>query len=284
VKPPEPKVLDRFEQGFLFRVSRTAQLLVSVVVLVLLIIGIVALGLSFLPVSREPAPPEVSSQPVQVSGPDVAAYFRLQSSRSVPEQAPTPRAPDTTVSPSRPDPNAVALATLVDSLRRELAGRGLSWSQSGGPFVINVLTEYNRGGQLIESRAASGDTYLVNPSAFQTKQTILEELLSVVRSSEHGQEMAYMIAWHSLRRERERATSDAMAASQRAREERIMAIEAQYESERQAHLARRKAVILYLPWAIGALVLAGLTLSLLAIERNTRLLRQLLAASEVGKE
>ena len=294
MKAPWLVVVDKFEQGVLFRFSRTAQLLVSAVVSVALVLGVVALGASYLPVSREPEPPQpqvASPQPVLVSGADIAAFLRAR----------TPRPAPTSPAPSRPavqrqaagtvppiDPNAALLATLVDSLRRVLTGRGVSWAQPAGPLVINILARYDNGGRSIESKAASGETYLINPSGFPEKQSILHELLPIVQSSPQGQELEYMKAWRSLRVEREDASrsefSRAMQSAANERAQRVMTIEAQYQAKRFAQDASRARALRYLPWMIGALVIAGLALSLLGIERNTRTLERLLTSLQDNKK
>ncbi|MCY3018347.1 MAG: hypothetical protein NTW87_04850 [Planctomycetota bacterium] len=281
--------VDKFEQGVLFRFSRTAQLLVSAGVLVALLVGVITLGVSYLPVSREPAPPQplASSQPVQVTGADVAALLQARIPQAVlagpvpslPAQSP-PTA--STVAPTAQ--NAAALATLVDSLRKALTGRGVSWAQQAGPLVINLLGRYDSGGRSIESRAASGETYLINPSGFEDKQTILHELLPIVQSSPQGQELAYMTAWRSLREEREQARRGALLAAEGEHAQRLMLIEAQYQAKRLARATTRARALIYLPWTIGALVVAGLALSLLGIERNTRMMERLLTSLQDNKK
>jgi type VI protein secretion system component VasF len=115
-------------------------------------------------------------------------------------------------------------------------------------------------------------TYTVNPSNAKTKTTLLQELRTVLSAGSTREPRALAIAWLELRERHDRERNELI----RKEADRVALERAAAQARHEAALAERRerlnAALKALGAGLGALVVLGLSLAILSIERNTRAL------------
>lgn len=287
--------LSRFEEGYLFRISRAVPLGLAGLASLVLVGGALVFLYTLVPPRkvREPVPAATPPQ-VAVSLADVQSHLK-----SLEPVAPstTTSAPAASTQPAAPpvDPASLALARKVHAIRTLFPSPSYSWVDRYESYCADLFLGYcyryeqrqvARGvASLVLSAVRMYDSgsreewiylpdvkegYQLNVTEIPRKMAALGELEGILRQVPVGQRREILGGWTSVRQARE---SERLAAI--SRENQRVASERAAEQERYFAAQLRRATLRGTSYtgiagAIGALWMLGLTLALLAIERNTR--------------
>ena len=280
----------RFERTVIFPSARILPVLLSVIAMLMLIGAGVGLLYSFIP-PDEPRP-EKKVDAVSVTPSDVDHLIKQgmpQKSSSKPEGEAPPNQPTGSA-------GGMELAAEIGKVRSQASALMLPWNDQEetrckekvygycigqhkvvvSRGVIGYLAEafmpYRSELDDYESVTVSGNTYKLKVSEEKPMLAIIKELEAVLSSATAANAGQKMQAWAALREERETKRADAIKSAEREREEEKQ----RYESAlANRHMARNWSLS-SAALALGALVLFGLTLAVLAVERHTRMLEQMM--------
>lgn len=203
------------------------------------------------------------------------------------QPAATADEPPTASALAAPGPSAAALAIAneLHSLRMLAAERELPWEDqyviewwqrrkvaSGvGDSLRPLLARFDEGNAR-ESVDLSGFRYRINPSRPEIKVAILKEAQSILRSTTAAEAPRIFWAWLELRTARENARAQEFRREQKRVLEAYQKAKAEHEATVLRKRAARDLAVTAAGLALGAFMLFGLVLAVLAIERHTRLL------------
>jgi hypothetical protein len=248
----------------------------------------IGLVYSFVPASK-PAPP-AKIEPISVTPSDIDEF--LKRGMSPAEQRSAEAQP-------APSPGALALATELHALRAQASALMLTWtdqqetrcreriysvcigehqvlvSRGVEGYVRQAFLPYDDSSQEPEIVSTSGSVYSVNISQQQTKVAIVKELEAVLTKASPKDAARLLEGWAALRREREGKRAEQLSAVHESHAAQERAYEVSVANRQQTRTWSLWSALL----ALGALVLFGLILAVLAIERHTRMLEQLTKAA-----
>lgn len=287
--------LEKFEEGFIYRVGRALPLVVAVLCVLSLLTAGAIIGYSFTPVDPVVEPrPAVTPADVSISAEDVGTVVDASDEQAKPIEGseegaePVEHFSEAALAIARAIHQVVQLvpnSAWESSYKRVCSkayyGYCIDWDRkivkTGlGSYIEPVLQLYDLSEsgptqvRLIEVSA----TYPVNESNHTTKVAVLNEVRDILIGQPEGQRAKYLAAWSQLRVEREQARRAAIQA-----EEARVAEEKQKEELRVAAETSKKQVARMSALtgggaALGALWIIALSLALLAIERHLRALQR----------
>lgn len=290
-------ILDRFEKDLILPIARGAPLLLAGLAFALLAMATVVLIISLVPPRRPAEPQPAEAPPVVALDIDaVEAYIAEQERTKESTEKAAPAASDGSAAPE-PSADAVALAREIHSTRVVLEEKGVAWetryrtecverlfgvcfqtrrrvvTQGLGDRLFGVLSLHDEGDTKETVQLEPENvTYTVNPSNAKTKTTLLQELRTVLSAGSTREPRALAIAWLELRERHDRERNELI----RKEADRVALERAAAQARHEAALAERRerlnAALKALGAGLGALVVLGLSLAILSIERNTRAL------------
>lgn len=295
--------LERFERAVVFRSARFLPLILSAISTLMLIIAVVVLLYSLIP-SLRPNKPKPLPEPAQVSvnRTEISSYLnRTQQPATATQQqnqedqgsetGQTSPPPEPTVSPE-----AKSIAAELNFLRDKAAALDLPWDNEfqtvcqqiffgncyGQRTVLTARGVYGYIGQAFshhndpetaeETVQINDQSYRVNPSHYDAKLAIVKELEAVLSSARPEDARKVLAAWGKLREEKENARDKSLADAREHQEQTYARAQADYENTVARKHVLRGASLSAAGFALGAFVLLGLILAVLAVERHTRLL------------
>jgi hypothetical protein len=292
---PATAQLDRIEAGYIFRVTRAVPTGLIAVATLALVIALLAVLYSLVPPRpiHEPAPAVIPPE-VRLTLDEVRQYIAPAaapaSSGAVVSQTAT-----TATAAAPMDSAWVQLATRVHAIRRlfpereypwndryesyctseffgtcySTAQRQVAWGVSSA--VMQAVNLYSSGDQETWVPVpGTGEGYALNVTEPAKKLAALAELETMLKATPVSQRRDVVVGWTSLRREREQQRL-AQIGSENQRVEAERAAEfARHEAGIVARRGIRGFALMTIGGSIMAVWMLGLTLALLAIERNTR--------------
>jgi hypothetical protein len=292
--------LSEIEQGYLFRISRAVPLGLAGLASLVLLGGALVLLFTLIPPRkvREPVPAAIPPE-VTVSLTQVQSHIASDNAGEA-DEATYDEEVETAPVAARTEPAWLALAGKVHAIRTLFPAPAYSWVDRYETYCADAYLDYcfrtdqrlvARGvASLVYSSVEMYDTgrqtewvtlpdvkegYQLNVTDAARKVTALTELEGILRQVPAGQRREVLSGWISVRQARE---SERLA--QITRENQRVASERGAEQARYAAAQLKRTTLRGLSFsgivgAIGALWMLGLTLALLAIERNTRQSRTL---------
>lgn len=289
------QLADRFERGLVLRVGRAVPL--SLAVFACLVLGIAVLVLLYTAIPtrgvQEPAAAVVPAE-VVVSVADIRAALT-----PAPAAVENPRDAQTAPADQGPSAGARAVATALHQIRALVPEELAPWrdayqrvcrqyyfgtcygeyQQLVARGISSYLTAVTDLDDVEHSRAEAveiaddGVRYVVNGSNSDRKVATLNEARAILQGQAPAIRAQYLRAWSELRVQREAARQHAIRMEQ----ERIVRQRAEEASrvlaEQLSKSATRSTAAAAAASAIGLLWTIALALAVLAIERNTRALR-----------
>jgi hypothetical protein len=284
-----------FEESFIFRISRAVPLSLAAIASVVAGVSFLLLLYSIIPprAVREPEPAVIPPE-VTLSLQDVEAHLR---SRATIYNGPVPVSADTSVASAATaqNPSFLALARKVHAIRTLLphawedrfetycassffgyctqTGRRQT-AEGVSPYVMAALDIYDTGDdrEWIYVQEA-GQSYELNVTDADRKLKAITELEGILKAVPAGRRKDLLTGWTTLRRERENDRLARIGAENNRVSSARAAEEARFAAAQVKRGALRSMSLSGIGSAIAGLWLLGLTLALLAIERNTRALR-----------
>lgn len=287
--------LDRLEESYIFRVTRAVPTGLIGIATAALAIALLAVLYSLVPPRpvREPAP-AVTPPEVRLTLAEVQQYIAPASAPAVGTTVTVPTTQTTTAVPTV-DSAWLRLASQVHAIRRLFPESTYSWNDQYETYctseffgtcygtaqrqtawgvssaVMQAVNLYNSGDQEEWVTApGTGQGYRLNVTDAPKKLAALTELQTMLRATPVGQRRDVLGGWTSLRREREQqrlaqiGSENERVASERAAEF------ARHQGAVAARRGIRGAAMMIIGGSVMAVWMLGLTLALLAIERNTR--------------
>ncbi len=139
-------------------------------------------------------------------------------------------------------------------------------------YLTEALLRHNEESTPNESVTIQDDTFTINPSHHETKIAIIREMENVLTGSTPANARRMLSAWAELRKEREDIRArDYEQVKQKAADE-YRSAQQDFERMVAQKQQARQLAIMGIGLALVAVVLLGLVLAVLAIERHTRLL------------
>jgi hypothetical protein len=289
------KNLDKIERGFVFRVTRGVPLTLALIAGGLVVATVLVALFTLLP-PKQPTDPTPATEPgpVALTAQDVASAVAAQQSAAKIASTAAREASAPANPPVSEGAREVAMAVykireLMPSAqyawadeyrtvcaqryygycleeRRELSRRGVSGRLVG---VMDLYDEPGSSSEKVRLRELSTE-YTVNGSNAGEKVRALEAAVAVLQPIAVAERGAYLAAWSDLWQEREQ-TRIATIQAERNRVARERADEeARFAREQEEKRSLRMMATMGFGYAMLAIWLFGLTLALLAIERNTR--------------
>jgi hypothetical protein len=289
--------LSQIEEGYLFRISRGVPLGLAGLASLVLVGGVLVLLYTLVPPRkvREPVPAAIPPA-VAVSLADVQAH--LSSVDGAPVTTTTGTVETVPVAATRTDSSWVSLARRVHAIRTLFPAPTYSWADRYESYCADSYLDYcfrteqrqvaQGVASLVLSSVQMYDTgrhdewiylpdvkegYQLNVTDVGRKLAALAELEGILRQVPVGQRREILSGWTSVRQARE---SERLARIERENErvasERA-AEQGRYAAAQLKRTTLRSSSFSGIVGAIGALWMLGLTLALLAIERNTRAFR-----------
>lgn len=292
-----PRPLELFEQRFVLRVARIAPLVLSGVLALALIVGGTVFLASLIPPSGPDEPDPVQAPELAELTPDeVVAHLNADdTARSRPA---TQDAPATDES-QEPSAAAVRLAREVHAVREALAEQGVAWetrrvtvcterfygrcvarerrvqTQGYGEAIVELLTLHDTSDRVEMVRLEDDDaTYVLNSSNHRIKIEVLPELPDIIAGEADAGPERLVAGWIELRRLRDAERREALRAERRRVARERQEAEARYEERMAERNTRLTASLAGVGVSLGGLIVLGLLLAVVAIERNTRALRE----------
>jgi len=297
---------DKIERGFIFRFGRSVPLSVACLAGVMLIAATAVAVYSVVPPTERPVRPIADPPaPVAISAIDLETVMLAEPAEPLETEVAASR-------PSAPPAEAIALAGLQDSLREILAAGSIPWvnryesvctyrgtltgtcyrwsrrlvSIGAGERVSELLELYDTGWpqtyEVTLSDRRPARTYLVSSSGVDSKSSAIHEAIALLSDLVPSQRREGFDVWLRLRNDRERARQVAIQSEER----RFAAEQRQAQAEAAAALAEKQLVrgvaLLVAGAAVGTILLAGLLLALLAIERHTRALQEVMTQGKAS--
>jgi hypothetical protein len=279
-------------------IARAAPLVLAGLAFAMLAIATVVLVISL-------APPRRPTDPEPAEAPPVAALDVEDVERYITEQE---QAKESTEKASRPareglaapesSAAAVVLANEIHRTRAALEEKGIAWetqyrtecverifgtcidtrrrvvTHGLGDRILMVLSLHDVGDMEETVRLeAEGATYVVNPSNAETKAALLEELRTVISAESTREPRERAIAWLELRERHDRERIERIDEEAERVAAEAAAARTRYEEALANRRARLTAALAGLGIGLGSLIVLGLGLAVLSIERNTRVLR-----------
>lgn len=147
--------------------------------------------------------------------------------------------------------------------------------------VTNFYTKNKLGKQEEVKVGNSGLTFtVVLEDTISQKIAVVKELITLVSAMPAGDTEKYVRAWAKVRIEREEARRDAYEAAQKAEEDKYMAALREQERTEAEKQMLRWYVLIGVGAALVTLLVAGLALAVIAIERHTRAIVTMKAQTE----
>lgn len=299
-----PSALDRIEEGYIFRITRAVP--TGLIALATLALGVAVLAVAFSLIPprpvREPNPAATSPE-VRITLQDVQRHIAPEEDV---EMAPYTGSQGVSTRTVPIDSAWLRLAGRVHAIRRLFPESVYSWDDRYETYCTSVFwgncygtaqrqTAWGISGAVMQAvnlyssgsseqwvvAPGTSEGYTLNVTDVDRKLTALGELEGILKAAPVRQRREILGGWVSLRREREQER-----LAQIGRENQRV------ESERAAEFARHQAAVasrrgvratalMIIAGSITAVWMLGLTLALLAIERNTRPGRKLAAAEPV---
>lgn len=289
--------LDRLEAGYIFRVTRAVPTGLIAIATAALAVAFLAVIYSLIPPRpmREPAP-AVAPPEVRLTLDEVRRYIAPSGAPVADTIVNVAGAATTSATVPAPMDSAwLRLAVQVHAIRRLFpettyawqdqyetyctaewfgtcygtAQRQTAWGVSGA--VMQAVNLYNSGDQeewITVPGTSQG--YTLNVTDAPKKLAVLAELDTILRAAPVGQRREVLGGWTSLRREREQQRLAQIGnENQRVEAERAAEV-ARYQGAVAARRGIRGNAVVIIGGSVMAVWMLGLTLALLAIERNTR--------------
>jgi len=292
-------VLDRFEKDVVLRIARTAPLLLAGLAMAMLVIAAVVLVVSLVPPRRPADPAPAEAPPVVALGVEDVERYLSEIERARESTAKAAPAPRSSIGTWEPSASALALANEIHRTRVALEEKGIAWesryrtecverifgtcintrrrvvTQGLGDRILAVLSLHDTADTTETVRIeAEQATYTVNPSNVETKTALLEELRTLLAAESAREPQTLATAWLELREQYDRERIERI----RQEAERVAAEAAAARTRHEEALINRRerltAALAGLGIGFTALIVLGLGLAVLSIERNTRALRQ----------
>lgn len=294
-------VFERFETAFVLRIARTAPLVLAGVAALTLVVAALVFIVSLVP-PREPVEPQASEPPplAHIAIEDVEQALAPASesrAESEPSASPTEaeRAPTHSAA-------ALALASELHQTRGAMAEAGIAWEseyrtvcteqffgtcvsrrrqlavRGFGQPILELLSLHDTTLGQETVRVEDGDaSYTLNASNAAVKTQILEEARAIVAAELSAEPEERLGAWLELREAADLARADRIRAERERAQRDFAAAQALYEEAATARQMRLATSAIAAGVGLGALILLGLCLAVLAIERNTRALHRMAA-------
>lgn len=293
--------LSQFEEGYLFRISRAVPLGLAGLASLVLLGGALVFLYTLIPPRkvREPVPAATPPQ-VAVSLADVQSHLKSLESEAPVTAVPAMDTTQTTTTAAQTDPAWLALARRVHAIRTLFPSPTYSWTdryesycadlfmgycyryeqrqvaQGVASLVLSAVRMYDSGSR--EEWIYLPDVkegYQLNVTEIPQKVAALGELEGILRQVPVAQRRSIVSGWTAVRYARE---SDRLERINR-ENQRVVSERAAEQARYMAAQAKRSTLRGFsfsgIMGAVGTLWMLGLTLALLAIERNTRQLRSL---------
>jgi hypothetical protein len=288
--------LQHFEEFFLYRVARGFPAAAAAIAGGLLICAIAVVLYTVTP-TREPVTPKPAQLPAEVSvnAADVALAIRTAQPAT---PATTAAAPTASVS-NGARTVAIALHQLRELLpsptyiwrdeyemvctnwyygyclnrERQLTARGVSSTITG---ILDLYDAPNTEAEKVELKEVS-TSYNVNGSNDVKKVAVLKEAAAIVSAVPIAERGRQLRAWSKVRRDRESARQELIAAEEARVAREAAAEEQRYSQQKLEKTTNRLLAATIAGYSIATICFVGLALALLAIERNTRHLRSVVA-------
>ena len=299
---------DAFEHRVIFRLARLLPLGIGGLATLALVVCLLVLVYALLPSIEPKQPDEIPAPtPTSVSSAEIQQYLQQA---ATPAETTEPPATDSTrsetaaaeVNPQTPE--GITLAAAIGELNQLLIKAGLSFVDVTEQRCMNyyyeqcydwrevtlkegvseryfqVLSMYgkNDGAERVEYSVpqATFTVYLVVDAGIQAQIDATNELNSILRELKPAQVLEYYNAWVELRTNKE-------SEQWQAYEAKVSEQDQQYSEKVESHqeTVTTKQMLkgssgMGLLIALGLLVLAGLVLAVIAIERHSRAMNQLL--------
>ena len=290
--------LDEIERWYIFRVSRAVPTALIALASIGLVIAVLSIIVSVIPPRpvQEPAPAQIPPE-VSVSLQDVKGMIATPAQAAATADTTVASTPSYyTAPPSAPavNPAWVGLARRVHQVRRLLeptwswddryetycssaffgtcyqtSQRQTAWGVSRTVFrAVNLFNDGNE--EHLVYLPDANVSYEVNVTGLDRKAAALDELIGILRQIPARQRLEALDGWTTLRQQREEAR-----ATQIAQENARVTMQREAEIARVAaahasHSLMRRTAVIGIAGGIALVWMLGLTLALLAIERNTR--------------
>jgi hypothetical protein len=287
------KQIETIERDFIYRVSRAIPITLALGATAIIVFAMLLVVKTVVPPKR-PAEPQPAVEPalVAVTADEIAAEVDRRAASERSRDAGTSTSDDS----RPPSQGAQDVATAVHAIRQLLPARQYAWqneyrtvcrerlygyclgerrvlSRSGvATHLVAVMDLYDAPGsdaELVELVDPSME-YTVNGSNAALKVSALEVARAALEPLEVGERGRYLEAWSGLWQARERERGDAYANElDRVRRERERE-QARYAAAEEKRQRERRNGLIAIGAGLTGIWMFGMTLALLAIERNTR--------------
>jgi hypothetical protein len=282
-----------FERSVVLPSARILPIVFSVIAVLMLLAAAVGLVYSVIPTQKPQ--PMAEPQPVSISPNEVKDFAR----RPLGTNGADHTSAEGQIAPSA---SSVALASELQKLRTQSSSLMLTWADQQETrcrervygvcigehkvlvargvegYVDEAFKPYDDDSQQPEIVRAGDDLFVVNSLNEPQKIAIVKELEAILAASTPTDAAQMMQAWAALRQEREQKRADAVRVSTEG--------DAANQRAYQDAITNRQVARTWSLWsavsALGLLVLFGLTLAVLAIERHTRIIEEMAHSRAAG--
>lgn len=281
----------RFERSVILPSARILPVVLSVIAMIMLIGAGVGLLYSFVPPDNPK--PVRKIEAVSVTPADVELFMK----QSKPQSSPSKVEGEAQTNRSTLSPTGVELSTEIQKLKSQASALMLPWNDQEETRCRERVYGYCLGQhQVVVSKGVVGylaeafKPYMSDSDVYDTGSTpnggtfkfkvseekpmlaLIKELEIVLSTATPGDANQKLQAWAALREDGEKKRADAIKTAEQERENENQ----RYESAMANRRLARSWSLTSAALALGALVLFGITLAVLAIERHTRILEQMM--------
>lgn len=300
---------DAFEHRVIFRLARLLPLGIGGLATLALVICLLVLVYALLPSIEPKQPDEIPTPaPTSVSGAEIQQYLQKPEESTEGLEPPVADAAsaqvtDTEVNPQTPE--GIVLATAIGELNQLLIKAGVSFiditeQQCGGYdyygecydwrevtvtegvskryFEVLSIYSQNDTAEAVEYSVprANFSVNLVVDAGIQTQIDATKELNDILRELKPAQILEYYNAWVDLRTDKEAQQQQEYQTQQLEQEQQYTEKVANHQETIATKQMLKSSSGMGLIIALGLLVFAGLVLAVIAIERHSRAMNQLL--------
>lgn len=300
---------DAFEHQVIFRLARLLPLGIGGLATLALVICLLVLVYALLP-SIEPKQPDdiAAPAPTSVTSAEIQQYLQQAAAPTETVEQPVTDSASaetvtTEVNPQKPEGIALATAigelnqllikakvSFIDVTEQQCAGYGYydecyQWREvtikegvSKQYFEVLSIYSQNEGVERVEYSVPKADfsVNLVVDSGIQAQIDATNELNNILRELKPAQILEYYNAWADLRTDKEAQQQQEYQTQQLEQEQQYTEKVANHQETIATKQMLKSSSGMGLMIALGLLVFAGLVLAVIAIERHSRAMNQLL--------